>query len=257
MGTHTAPLIVNMCGDSSDLAVKAADLVIQAARDAIARRRRFTFVLSGGSTPEKTYALLAQADRASAIDWPHVYLFFGDERFVPAQDPRSNFGMVRRNLLAQVPIPSANVFPVPTQVHNAAEAAAAYARQIAEFFSISDRTIPPRFDLIFLGMGSDGHTASLFPFADALDVTDAWVTWTPPGILPPPVDRITLTYPVLNAARQVVFLVSGKDKAVALRDVLEGQAPREDRPAAGVQPVDGMAIWFFDYQAARLLKQRY
>jgi 6-phosphogluconolactonase len=248
--------VVNICGDSSDLAVRAADLVIQAARDAVAQRGRFTFVLSGGSTPEKTYALLAQADRASAIDWPRVYLFFGDERFVPASDPRSNYGMARKNLLARVPIPRTNVFPMPTQVHNASEAAAAYTQQLAEFFSMSERTIPPRFDLIFLGMGRDGHTASLFPFSDALEVTDAWVTWTSPGIMPPPVDRITLTYPVLNAARQVVFLVSGKDKAVALRDVLQGQAPREDRPASGVQPVDGALIWLIDNQAARLLAQR-
>ena len=122
---------------------------------------------------------------------------------------------------------------------------------------MSDRTTPPRFDLIFLGMGRDGHTASLFPFADTLDVTDAWVTWTPRDKLLPPVDRITLTYPVLNAARQVVFLVSGKDKAVALRDVLQGQAPREDRPASGVQPVDGALIWLIDNQAALLLAQRY
>jgi 6-phosphogluconolactonase len=256
-GTPTVTPVVNICGDSSDLAVKAADLIIQTALDAIAQRGRFTFVLSGGATPEKTYSLLAQAGRASAIDWPRVYLFFGDERFVPAEDPRSNFGMVRRNLLAHVPIPSANIFPVPTQGHNAAEAASAYAQQLAEFFSISERTIPPRFDLIFLGMGRDGHTASLFPFADALDVTNAWATWTPPGILPPPVDRITLTYPVLNAARQVVFLVSGKDKAAVLRDVLDGKAPREDRPAAGIQPVDGAIIWLVDNQAARLLKQKY
>lgn len=150
----------------------------------------------------------------------------------------------------------ANIYPVQAQGHNAAEAAAEYARQLAEFFCISDPAIPPRFDLIFLGMGRDGHTASLFPHADALNVTDTWATWSPPGILPPHVDRITLTYPVLNAARQIVFLVSGEDKAVALRDVLEGQATREDRPAAGVQPADGTITWFIDNQAARLLRQR-
>ncbi len=168
LGTQMVKPVVNICGDSSDLAARAADLVIQAASDAIAQRGRFAFVLSGGSTPEKTYALLAQADRASAIDWPRVYLFFGDERFVLASDPRSNYGMARRNLIAQVPIPSSNVFPIPTQVHSAAEAAAEYARQLGKFFSITERTIPPRFDLIFLGMGRDGHTASLFPFCRCL-----------------------------------------------------------------------------------------
>ena len=162
----------------------------------------------------------------------------------------------RKSLLEHVPIPSANIFPMPTQGPNAAEAAAEYARQLAEFFSISDPTTPPRFDLILLGMGRDGHTASLFPRADALNVTDTWVTWSAPGILPPHVDRITLTYPVLNAARQIVFLVSGKEKSLSLRDVLGGHAPCKDRPAAGVRPVDGKVIWLVDSQAARLLKQR-
>jgi 6-phosphogluconolactonase len=257
LGTHMATPVIDIFGDSSGLAARAADLVIQAARDAVAQRGRFTFVLSGGSTPEQTYALLAQADRASAIDWPRVYLFFGDERFVPTDDPRSNYGMVRKYLLERIPIPRSNVFPMPSEVHNAAEGAATYAQQLAEFFSISERSTPPRLDLVFLGMGRDGHTASLFPFSDALDVTDSWVTWTKPGILPPPVDRITLTYPVFNAARQVVFLVAGKDKAVALRDVLQGQAPREDRPASGIKPVDGELIWIIDNQAARLLTQKY
>jgi 6-phosphogluconolactonase len=249
--------VVNICTDSNALAVRAADLVIQTSREAIAQRGRFTFALSGGSTPEKTYTLLAEAGRASAIDWSHTYLFFGDERFVPAEDPRSNVGMVRRNLLSRIPVPSSNVFPISTQAPNAAVAAEEYAKKLAEYFSISERTIPPRFDLIFLGLGSDGHTASLFPFTDALDVTDAWATWTSPGTSPPPVKRVTLTYPVLNAARQVVFLVSGKNKAVALRDILEGQAPREDRPAAGVQLVDGAVTWLVDKEAARLLTQQY
>jgi 6-phosphogluconolactonase len=238
------------------LAVRAAEIVIQAARDAVAQRGRFTFVLSGGSTPEKTYALLAEADRAAAIDWPRVYLFFGDERLVPAEDPRSNFGLIRKNLLSRIPVPPANIFPVPTQGRNAAEASAAYAQMLAEFFSLSEN-IPPRFDLILLGLGGDGHIASLFPFADALYVTDTWATWTSPGTLPPPVDRITLTYPVLNAARQIVFLVSGRDKASALRDVLEGQASYEDRPAAGVRPADGTVIWLVDKEAARLLTQNH
>ncbi|MGD0383928.1 MAG: 6-phosphogluconolactonase [Thermoguttaceae bacterium] len=249
--------VVNICADSHALAFRAADIVIQAARDAVAQRGRFTFVLCGGSTPEKTYALLAEADRAAAIDWPRVYLFFGDERLVPAEDPRSNFGLIRKNLLARVPIPPANIFPVPTQGRNAAEAAAAYAKMLADFFSKPEQTVPPRFDLIFLGLGGDGHTASLFPFAEALDVTDTWATWTSPGTMPPPVDRITLTYPVLNAARQVIFLVSGKDKASALRDVLEGQASYEDRPAAGVRPADGTVIWLVDKEAARLLTQNH
>ncbi len=186
-----------------------------------------------------------------------TYLFFGDERFVSPEDPRSNYGMVRRNLLARISIPPSNVYPVPADQPSAAAAAAAYAQTLAEFFHQSDPSVPPRFDLIFLGLGSDGHTASLFPFAEALEVTDAWTACTPPGTTPPPVDRITLTYPVLNAARQIVFLVEGRNKAVALRDILEGQAPREDRPAAGVQPVDGTVTWLIDKEAAQLLAARH
>ena len=256
LAEHASEPVVSVCEDSSALAAKAADLVVQSARDAISRRGRFTFALTGGSTPEKTYALLALPDRASAIDWAQVFVFLGDERFVPFDDQRSNFGMARRSLLDHVPIPSANIFPMPTQGRDAAAGAAEYARQLAEFFSISEPKNPPRFDLIFLGLGRDGHMASLFPYAEALSVADAWVTWSRPGILPPQVDRITLTYPVLNAGRQIVFLVSGKEKALALRDVLEGRAPLKDRPAAGVRPADGTLTWFVDKEAARLLKQR-
>jgi len=257
LGTQISAPSISICSDPDALAIRAADLVIQAARDAIAQRGRFTFVLSGGSTPKKTYNLLAEADRAAAVDWSHTFLFFGDERFVPAEDPRSNFGMVRKILLARIPIPPSNVYPIPLQERNAGEAARAYSEKLATFFSPPKSAIPPRFDLIFLGMGSDGHTASLFPFADALYVTDRWATWTSPGITPPPVDRITLTYPVFNAARRVVFLVAGRNKAVALRDILEGQAQREDRPAAGVQPADGTLTWLIDTEAARLLAQKY
>ena len=165
--------------------------------------------------------------------------------------------MARKNLIERVPIPRTNVFPMPSEMIMRRKPRLAYAHNLPSFFPMSQRANPPRFDLIFLGMGRDGHTASLFPFAEALDVTDAWVTWTNPGTLPPLVDRITLTYPVLNAARQVVFLVSGKDKATALRDVLERRVPRQDRPAAGVQPVDGPLIWFIDDQAAGLLTRSY
>lgn len=252
--TPVAAPVVNICADSHALAVKAADIVIQAARDAVAQRGQFTFVLSGGSTPEKTYALLAEADRAAAIDWRHVFFFFGDERFVPAEDPRSNFGTARKNLFTRVPSPYENIFPIPTQASDAAEAAAAYIQTLAGFFALPEPTVPPRFDLVFLGLGADGHTASLFPFADALYITGAWATRTPPGVIPPPVERITLTYPVFNAARQVVFLVSGKDKATALKNVIAGQASYRECPAAGIRPLDGALIWLADKDAARLLK---
>lgn len=206
--------------------------------------------LAGGSTPEKTYHLLAQPPRSGGIDWAHTYLFFGDERFVRPDDPSSNFAMVQRTLLGPVSVPADHAFSVPTQFETATSAAAEYASTLTEAFGIVDSRDPPRFDLILLGLGEDGHTASLFPGAVSLVVTDRWVVASPPGTLPPTVDRITLTYPVLNAAREILFLVSGKNKAEALQDVLEGHPRRDERPAVGVCPVDGTLTWMVDEVAA-------
>jgi 6-phosphogluconolactonase len=249
---HLPSLIV--C-ENGALAEQAADFVVRIARDAVRQRKRFMFALAGGSTPEATYRLLGEPERLNATPWAKTHLFFGDERFVPPEDQRSNFAMVQRSLLACVPVPRAQVHAVPTTLASAAESAAAYSDELARHFSASDRGVP-RFDLILLGLGEDGHTASLFPHAPALRITNEWVTWTPPGNLPPPVDRITLTYPVLNAGRHVVFLVSGAKKAPALHDVLEGKLLPEQRPAAGVKPYDGTLTWFVDADAAQLLTHR-
>jgi 6-phosphogluconolactonase len=245
--------VLQIFDDLNALAAGAADIVVAAARDAVAKFGRFTFVLSGGLTPENTYTLLAKQDRTSAIDWTKTYLFFGDERFVSIDDPNSNHGMVIKTLFSNIPIPSANIFPMPTNTTNAKNAAAAYSKTIADFFVLDNHNIFPRFDLIFLGLGSDGHTASLFPHSAALNVADAFATWSPPGILPPAVDRITLTYPIINAARNVVFLVSGGNKAEVIRKILSGDANLDDLPAAGVQPVNGTITWLADKQAAQLL----
>ena len=244
---------VEICHDSAAVAAKTADLVIRASQAAIRRRGRCTLVLAGGSTPEQTYRLLAERAAGTGVDWARTYVFFGDERFVPPDDARSNFGMARRTLLAQVAIPADQVFPIPTHGRSAAESAVAYTADLARCFGTDADGPPPCLDLILLGLGDDGHTASLFPGAAALQVRSDWVTWSPPGVLPPPVDRITLTYPVLNAAREIIFVVAGRTKAAAMRDVLEGHAPREQRPAAGVQPSDGTVTWVADADAASLL----
>jgi 6-phosphogluconolactonase len=200
--------------------------------------------------------MLAQPARAADIDWSKTYLFFGDERFVPPDDVRSNFAMAKRSLLDPFPVDPSHLFPIPTRGKTPAECAAEYAAELARFFSTSTDGPPPRFDLILLGMGEDGHTASLMPGSPALEVNDAWVTWSPAGTLPREVDRITLTYPVLNAAREVLFLVTGGKKAAVVRDVLEADVPREQRPAAGVNPVDGTLTWLVDEGAAMLLAPR-
>jgi 6-phosphogluconolactonase len=244
---------VTILEDSDQLAMHAADLITRAVQRAIRARGRAMLALAGGSTPEKTYSVLAQEGRRSRIDWAHTYLFLGDERFVRPDDPSSNFAMVQRTLLAPVSTLGGHAFPVPTQLGTAAAAATEYAATLARAFGAGDGRDPPRFDLILLGLGEDGHTASLFPGAASLWITDRWVVAGPPGSLPPSVERITLTFPVLNAARQVLFLVSGENKAEALRDVLEGRAIREKRPAVGVRPVEGALTWLVDEAAASRL----
>jgi 6-phosphogluconolactonase len=243
-----------VCENADELASRAADFIVQSARQSIAERGRFSLALSGGSTPEKTYTLLAEPAHSTAIDWTKVFVFFADERFVPGDDPWSNFGLAQRTLLARVPLPSAHVFAIPVHAESAAQCAVEYAEILARWFATPVKSAPPRLDLILLGLGEDGHVASLFPGAAALAVGAEWVTWSPPGRLPPPVDRITLTYPVLNAARRVAFLVAGANKAATLQEVVGQRAPRQQCPAAGVQPADGTLTWFVDGEAAQLLR---
>jgi 6-phosphogluconolactonase len=239
-----------ICRDADDLADRAADRFIEVAGGAIRKRGRFTVALSGGSTPERMYTLLAAPPRRERVDWGRVYMFFGDERAVPADDPRSNFGMAQRTLLAGGEMPADHVFAVPTEGRTATEAAAEYEGILSRFFGQPPDGPPPILDLILLGLGDDGHTASLFPGKPALRVRDAWVTASPPGILPPPLDRVTFTFPVLNAARHAVFLVSGEKKAPVVREVLEGGPSIEEYPAAGVRPADGTLTWMLDAAAA-------
>ncbi len=240
---------IEVFADAEALAVAAADRIIAMARSSMAERGKFTLVLAGGSTPEKTYRLLAEPTRAQQIDWSRTEIYLGDERFVPHDDPRSNYGLARRTLLSQVPVPAEQVFPIPTDTPRTELAAAAYAETLKQRF----HAIFPRFDLVLLGMGDDGHTASLFPGAAALHVCDVAVVASPPGVLPPPVDRVTLTFPALNAARHVLFLVAGTSKASALKDIIDNKADVRVRPAAGVLPTNGALTWLVDQAAASLL----
>jgi 6-phosphogluconolactonase len=246
---------LKICRDVEELAAKAALAVARAATENIRHRGRFTLVLSGGSTPRATYERLAEGDGEAALDWTRTFFFFGDERHVPHDDPQSNYRMARESLLARAPIASEQVLPIATALPTAAECATAYAADLQRFFAHPPGAMPI-FDLVLLGLGDDGHTASLFPAASALAVADTSVTWSPPGTLPPPVDRITLTYPAINAARQVVFLVAGANKAEALADVLERHAPAQRRPAAGVRPAAGRLTWLVDEAAAGQLADR-
>lgn len=239
---------IRVLKDSDELAAAAAHVIIHAASRAIRARGCFTIALSGGSTPEKTYQLLAQPENAQKIDWARWYVFFGDERFVPLDDPRSNYHLAARTLLSHVPLPSANIFAVPTDLPNAASAASAYSAMVAKFFKLTPTDAPPRLDLILLGLGDDGHTASLFPGKPSLQEKKLWFTGTSPGILPPPVDRITATFPLLNAGREVMFLVGGAGKAKILQAVLS--AKTWQYPCNHVVPQDGVLLWALDAAAA-------
>jgi 6-phosphogluconolactonase len=229
-----------------DLFQAAAEEVLRAAAEAIAQRGRFTIALSGGSTPRNLYTLIA-ANASASLPWDQMFFFWGDERHVPLNDPDSNYRMAKETLLSKVPIPPANIFPVPAENPDAAAAAQAYEETLRKFFALAPGDFP-RFDLILLGMGPDGHMASLFPETAALQeksrlVVANWVEKLNNS-------RITFTLPVLNAARCVAFLVSGADKAAVLHEVLEGKAPGEKYPSKLVRPSAGKLIWFVDRAAA-------
>jgi len=239
--------------DTDALAERAAALIYDAARDAIAERGRFMIALTGGSSPKKTYALLASAPEK--LDWSKAFVFLGDDRFVPYSSDSSNFEMCRELLLSHVPVPAEQIFPIRTDTATKEDAAALYAETLSQVFNAPLSGPPPVFDVILLGMGEDGHCASLFPGMPTLTVSDKWVVASPPGTLPPPVDRVTFTFSVLNAAQCVLFQVDGDKKASVVRDILKDGAAVSVHPSAGVQPTNGKLLWLLDGAAASLLSK--
>jgi 6-phosphogluconolactonase len=227
----------------------AAEEVVRTANEAAAQRGRFTIALAGGSTPKSLYNLLATNAR-TALPWDRMFFFWGDERHVPPTDPESNYRMAEEAMLSKIPVAAGNVFRIKAENPDAAAAAEDYEQTLQKFFALEPGQFP-RFDLILLGMGPDGHTASLFPGTAALQekaqlVVANWVEKMK-------THRITLTLPVLHAARCVTFLVSGTDKATVLRAVLEENVPPEQYPAKLVKPSDGKLIWLIDRAAASQL----
>ena len=219
----SSSLEIRTLNTPQELFEAAAELVASTASEAIAERGRFTIALSGGSTPKNLYNLLATNARSS-LPWDRMFFFFGDERHVPPTDPESNYRMANEAMLSKVPVAPGNVFRVEAEKPDAGAAATAYEQTLRKFFALEAGQIPA-FDLILLGMGPDGHTASLFPGTEALQEKSKlfvanWVEKLK-------THRLTLTLPVLNAARCVAFLVSGTDKAPVLKSVLEGDAPGE------------------------------
>jgi 6-phosphogluconolactonase len=239
---------------AEDLALAAAAEFLARARAAVAQRGRFVVALPGGSTPGRFYAHLAGWHRAGTgrIPWGRVHVFWGDERLVPPGHTDSNFRNVNEALLVQVPIPQGNVHRIRTEGRSPAGAAALYDQEIRTFFKLPVGRLP-RFDLVVLGLGADGHTASLFPRSEALAEESRLVV--APMVAKLGTHRITVTLPVLNNARAIMFLVSGEQKSEALARALHGGAGGEALPARLVRPRDGTLLWLVDRAAARKLRE--
>jgi 6-phosphogluconolactonase len=235
---------LHIFSDNTSFVDSAADFIMDAAIKAIAERDRFTIALSGGGTPRPIYTRLASAGYRERIDWSKVHIFFGDDRCVPPDDARSNYRMAREALLDHVALPTENMHRMRGEDDPTLEALR-YEQDLARFYRT---TAIPAFDLILLGLGENGHTASLFPGTAALREKKRWVaaqyvevmtTW-----------RVTFTAPLINAARQVAFLVEGAGKAQMLWNVLEGPYQPDVWPAQLIQPASGKLHWLVDAAAA-------
>ncbi len=224
---------------------RATKLVMESSEAAIASTQgRFTIALAGGNTPKPLYEALA----TQKLPWEQIQVFWGDERYVPPNHPDSNQRMARQAWLDLVPIPQANIHPMPTAANDPFLDAQNYEQELRQFFQVSESALPT-FDLILLGMGDDGHTASLFPHTDALKVSDRLVTVGNKENQP----RLTFTVPLINQARRVVFLVSGSSKRPALAEIFAHKASGVDYPARLIQP-QGELWWLLDQDAGAELK---
>jgi len=244
--------------DGAELAHAAAEEFATRTAEAARARGVATVALAGGSTPRALYSLVAGGGDGSfraRIPWEGIHFFWGDERHVPPDHPDSNYRMAHETLLSRVPVPPSNVHRIHTENPDAAAAADLYEREVRDFFT-SHRLMEgvfPRFDLVLLGMGSDGHTASLFPGTGVVHEKNRIVEapWVPKfGAY-----RVTLTPPVLNRAAAVIFLVSGEEKAETLRAVLKGEWQPDVYPSQVVQPERGELLWLVERTAGRLLRE--
>ena len=229
--------------DSPSACRAVADRFVELATEAIEARGVFRVALSGGGTPKSVYPLLLEPERRDEVDWSRVEFFWGDERTVPPDDPESNFGVAYHMLIAQLPdVRQDRIHRMQAEAPDLHAAALSYESELRLAFGARGDE-PPAFDLIWLGMGPDGHTASLFPGSEALDETERWVVgnWAPH----PQAWRMTLTFPVLNAARAVIFAVEGANKADAIRRIREGGSGLPAERVSGEQ-----VEWIIDAAAA-------
>lgn len=236
--------------DIQTLNTEATQFIVRLANEAIVSHGRFTIALSGGSTPKATYSLLGSEPYRSQIDWTQVEIFWSDERCVPPDDKESNYALAQQVLLSNIPIPTNQIHRMPADTSDRDAASQAYEREMQRTFSTDSI---PNFDLIQLGMGPEGHTASLFPHQESLHEQQRLVM--PVNVPKPPPPRLTFTPPLLNAAKHVLFLVAGSEKADALKAVLEGEYEPDEYPAQIVRPVNGDGTWMLDTSAAGKLRK--
>ena len=241
-----------VCPDAGELSQKAADRFVALANEASTIFGRFAVALSGGSTPKTLYSLLALPGFADRIPWSKVHLFWGDERCVPPDHPDSNYRMVRESLLSKINLTPENVHRMAGEKEPKL-AAAEYEEQLIRFFRLTNDALP-RFDLTLLGLGEDGHTASLFPGSEALTETQRLVAANFVEKLN--AHRLSLTFPVLNESAQIYFLVAGKNKATTVKELLGTHPTIAQFPAQRIQPVDGALTWFITRDAAAELATR-
>lgn len=238
---------VHIFKDVDNLITASADLVVERAEESIANHGRFSLVLSGGSSPKRLHELLTSEKYKNKIEWSKVFFFFGDERYVPADHPDSNYLMAKQTLFDPLNIPASQVFQMDTTL-SAEESAAAYEVTIRKYFG-KDQV---KFDLIILGLGDDAHTASLFPGTSVLHEKAALVKGL--YIEKVKMNRITLTAPLINAAHHIAFLLFGAGKAPAVQQVLRGVSNIEQYPAQLIKPVDGRLEWYMDEAAAKSIQ---
>lgn len=242
-----------ICRDAAELNKKAADRFNLLANEAAANAGRFAVALSGGSTPKGVYSLLAAPEYKESVPWTQVHLFWGDERCVPPDHQDSNYRMAHEALLSKITIPTNNVHRMAGE-KNPEVAAAEYEEQLKIFFQLPAGVFP-RFDLIFLGIGEDGHTASLFPGTDALEEARRLVVAAYVEKLR--AHRLSLSLPVINQAAAIVFLVAGKSKSAIVKKILEANEESSGLPAARVQPKNGSLTWLMDQDAAAELDKQH
>lgn len=235
--------------DTDTLSLEAARYIVRLANESIVSHGRFTIALSGGTTPRKLYGLLGDEPYRSQIDWALVDIFWSDERCVPPDSEDSNYLLAQQVLLNKIPIPAAQIHRMPADEADRDAASQAYTDEMRRVFATNGI---PSFDLIQLGMGPEGHTASLFPHQASLHEQQRLVM--PVSVPKPPPPRLTFTPPILNAAHNVLFLVTGTDKADAVQAVLEDAYNPDEYPAQIVRPTNGEVVWMLDTKAASKLK---